>query len=241
MNDLTLEICAFSLDACKKAEKAGANRIELCASPEEGGTTPSYSLIKKACSCLSIPIVPIIRPRGGDFFYNEEEFEMMQEDIKIAKKLGCYGVALGVLKQNNTIDIKRTKQLVELAYPMPVTFIRAFDLTPDPIQALEDIISTGCKRILTSGQQLRADEDIPLLKKLIEMAKDKISIMPGSGINAESLNLLTSKIKPKEYHASARVFDRDTRLLNFGFGSAVSCNLETIKQMRDILDNLTIL
>ncbi len=238
MKEFTLEICAFSFEACLKAEHAGADRIELCTNPEEGGTTPPYSLIKKACSSLPIAIVPIIRPRGGNFYYSDDEFEMMKEDISMAKELGCFGVALSVLNKDYTIDVQRTKELVELAYPMQVTFVRGFDLTPDPLQALQDVISTGCNRILTSGMQLKAEENLSLLKQLTEIAGDKISIMPGSGINTDNIKRIAKEINASEYHASARIFDRDERLMHFGFGKKVSCDQKAIMQMKNILNNL---
>ncbi len=238
MKDFTLEICTFSLDACIKAEQAGADRIELCTNADEGGTTASYSLIKKACTCLSIPIVAIIRPRGGNFYYTKDEFDMMKDDISIAKELGCYGVALSVLNKDCTVDIKRTKELVELAYPMPVTFIRGFDLTPDPEQAVLDIISTGCKRILTSGLQLKAEDNLNLLKKLIQIAGHEISIMPGSGINTKNIKIIADELNAIEYHASARVFEKNERLIEFGFGKIISCDQQAIMQMKNILNNL---
>ncbi len=239
MGFFILEICAFSLDACTKAELAGANRIELCAGPNEGGTTPAYSLIKKACEILSIPIVPIIRPRGGNFNYSPDEFEMMIEDVKMSKKLGCFGVALGVLNRDNTVDKERMKKLIQAAAPMQVTFIRAFDLTPDPFEALNDLIDVGCNRVLTSGQQLKAENGTNLLKELIQKAGDAISIMPGSGINPSNLNILMESTGAFEFHASARSVSSNEQLNEFGFGHSVSCHFEAIKQMRNLIDDFT--
>lgn len=239
MKPITLEICAFSIDACIKAALAGANRIELCAGSNEGGTTPPYSLIKKACEKLSIPIVPIIRPRGGDFNYSQEEFEMMLDDIIMAKELGCYGVALGILNSNLTVDKQRMQLLIATARPMQVTFIRAFDLTPNPFEALQELISLGCERILTSGQELKAKENVNLIRELVLQAGDSISIMPGSGINSINLHGLLENTGAYEFHASARSIMRDKQLEEFGFGNSVSCHPEAIKQMRDIIDNFT--
>jgi len=237
MNSKILEICAFSLDACIIAEKAGANRIELCAAPGEGGTTPSLGLIRMACQAVSIPIVVIIRPRGGDFNYSAQEFEIMKDDIRMAKEAGCQGIALGILKEDNTIDIERTKELVQLSHPLPVTFIRAFDLTPDPLNAVLDIIETGCKRILTSGQRLRAENNIPLLQQLIKIAEDKIIIMPGSGITDKNLTLLMNHLNTNEFHASARISFAEDNLSTFGFGVSVSCSPLSIQIMRDQLNS----
>ncbi len=231
MNSKILEICAFTLEACIIAEKAGANRIELCAAPDEGGTTPSWGLIKMACQAVSIPVVTIIRPRGGDFNYSKQEFEIMKHDIIMAKKAGCQGIALGVLKNNNNIDIERTKELVELSHPLPVTFIRAFDLTPNPLNAISDIIQTGCKRILTSGQKQKAENNIPLLQELIKTADNNIIIMPGSGINDKNIHVLTSQLNTSEFHSSARVSFSDNILSSYGFGANVSCNPVTIQNM----------
>lgn len=238
MHSINLEICAFSLDACVKAEEAGANRIELCAGAAEGGTTPPYSLIKEANRIVSIPIVPIIRPRGGDFNYSSREFDLMKEDIKIAKDLGCFGVALSILKENNTVNIERTQALVNLAAPLQVTFVRGFDLTPDPKKSLDDIIETGCKRILTSGQSLKAEQNIPLLKELIAQAGNRISIMPGSGINNSNIKKIASETGAYEYHASARTIIHDEKMTEYGFGNSITCNKSSIKQMREILNKL---
>ena len=137
LKKMQLEICAFSLDAAINAAKSGADRIELCCGASEGGTTPNYALIKKVCELVSIPVFPIIRPRGGDFLYNEDEFEMMKQDIILCKNLGCSGVTFSILLADNRVDYEKTSKLVELAYPMEVTFIRGFDITPDPFEALE--------------------------------------------------------------------------------------------------------
>ncbi len=231
MNSKILEICAFSLDACIIAEKAGANRIELCAAPGEGGTTPSLGLMKIACQMVSIPIVALIRPRGGDFNYSAEEFEIMKYDILMAKEAGCKGIALGILNDDNSIDINRTKELVKLSHPLPVTFIRAFDLTPNPTKAVLDIIETGCKRILTSGQRLRAESNIPLLQELISIAGDKIIIMPGSGITDKNLPILMSHLNTTEFHSSARISFSEDNLSTFGFGVSVSCSPLSIQNM----------
>ena len=159
---INLEICAFSIDAVLIASKNGANRIELCSNPLEGGTTPHYGLVKLACQKATIPIYPIIRPRGGNFCYLDDEYATMKEDIIAFKKLGCHGVAIGLLMKNNEVDRLRLQEVVELAAPMGVTFIRAFDVTPNPEEALELIVEAGCERILTSGQATNAIEALPL-------------------------------------------------------------------------------
>jgi copper homeostasis protein len=188
------------------AQAAGAHRIELCDNPFEGGTTASYGFIKTARENLSIELYPIIRPRGGDFLYSEIEFEVMKADIENCKSLGCDGVVIGILNADGTVDKKRCKQLVEFAYPMKVTFHRAFDRTNDPFKAMEDIISIGCERILTSGQKNLATDGEELLNKLVKQANNRIIIMPGSGVNSENIETLVKNTNASEFHSSARTF-----------------------------------
>jgi copper homeostasis protein len=179
---MEVEICAFSVESCVNAQAAGADRIELCASPLEGGTTPNHGLVALALKNVSIPIYVMIRPRGGDFCYDALEFEQMKLDVIAAKKLGVAGVVFGILLPNGQIDVSRTRALVELSAPLGVTFHRAFDRAVAPFEALEDIIDTGCERILTSGQKPTALEGIELLKKIVIQARNRIKIMAGSGV-----------------------------------------------------------
>lgn len=199
-----LETIAFNIESCTKAQEAGANRIELCDNPGEGGTTPSYGFIKAARSALNIALFPIIRPRGGDFLYSQESFEIMKTDVQVCKDLGCDGVVIGMLNENATIDKIRCSILVNIAYPMSVTFHRAFDRVTNPEQALEDIIEIGCERILTSGFHPTAMDAVDNLKKLIEKAADSIIIMPGSGVRASNIASLASLTGAIEFHSSAR-------------------------------------
>jgi copper homeostasis protein len=199
-----LEVIAFSITSCHIAAIAGANRIELCDNPYEGGTTPSYGMIKAARSKAAIELFPIIRPRGGDFLYSNDEFEVMKNDISICKSLGCDGVVIGLLLPNGSVDKLRTEELVALAYPMQVTFHRAFDRVENPYESLEVIIDCGCKRILTSGLQPTAIEGSDLLTKLVQQAGNRISIMPGSGIRPDNILSIQSITGAKEFHSSAR-------------------------------------
>ena len=185
-----VEVCTFSLESCIAAELGGAKRIELCASLYEGGTTPSAGLIKLAKQRTSIEIHAMIRPRGGDFCYSEDEILVMQADIRMAKSLGCEGVVLGILQKDGKVNIAQTQALVDLAKPMKVTFHRAIDMTPDYLEALENIIETGCNRILTSGQKNTAMEGIENLKSLVKQANGRIEIMAGSGVNADNAQTL---------------------------------------------------
>ncbi|MDG5798890.1 copper homeostasis protein CutC [Marinilabiliaceae bacterium ANBcel2] len=236
---ITLEICAFSIDALYNAENAGAHRVELCDNPKEGGTTPSIGLIKQACCSSKIDIFPIIRPRGGDFNFSNEEFNQMKFDITEAKKAGCHGIATAIVNAENRIDKTRLKELVDIAYPLEVTFIRAFDIIYDPFEALEDIIDSGCKRLLTSGMATTALEGAETLKKLITQANNRISIMPGSGINSKNIESLIKTTGAKEYHASARSMVPNTiaKADSFGFGNKTSNSKEEIKQILNKIKN----
>ncbi|MGA0560496.1 copper homeostasis protein CutC [Larkinella sp. VNQ87] len=189
---MDVEICAFSLESCQIAQTNGATRIELCGGAGEGGTTPSYGLIELARQALTISLYVMIRPRGGDFLYNTTELAVMRRDIETAKQAGADGVVFGLLNSDGTVDEAQTAELVQLAHPLPVTFHRAFDLTRDPLEALEAVIRTGAKRILTSGQQASAETGIPLLKRLVEQAAGRIEIMAGAGVTATNAGLLAA-------------------------------------------------
>lgn len=201
---MLLEIAVSNLQAAMAAQHAGADRIELCDNLREGGTTPSYGYLLQAIKKLSIPVYPIIRPRGGDFLYTDDEFNMMKDDILLCRQLGFAGVVTGLLNADGTIDKKRTARLVETAYPMEVTFHRAFDRTNDAFTALEDVIDTGCERILTSGRVPDAPSGAGLIKQLVEAADERIIIMPGSGVRAASLEALIQQTGATEYHSSAK-------------------------------------
>ena len=199
-----LEIAVFNIASALAAEKAGADRIELCENPYDGGTTPSYGTLKIAKEKIKIPVFPIIRPRGGDFLYSEIEFEIMQKDISLCKELGFEGVVIGLLQVDGNIDEIRTKALVDLAYPMEVTFHRAFDRAINPLASLETIIRCGCQRILSSGQTPNAWDGKDLIKQLIEQAQDRIIIMPGSGIRSNHIKEMVAFTGAIEIHSSAR-------------------------------------
>lgn len=208
--EFKFEICANSVESCLAAQEGGADRVELCAGIPEGGTTPSYGEIKLARKLLTkTKLHVIIRPRGGDFLYTPLELERMEEDIRICRELGVDGVVFGCLTEEGEIDREANRRLVELARPMPVTFHRAFDRTADPMKALEDIISLGCNRILTSGQQPKAIDGISLLaqleKKLKEYPLPPIQLLAGSGVNEENIRQIFDATGIHEYHFSARV------------------------------------
>lgn len=199
-----LEIIGFNIESCLLAQAAGASRIELCDNPGEGGTTPSYGFIKSARKHLQIELYPIIRPRGGDFLYTDAEYEIIKTDLLLCKQLGCDGVVIGILHADGSVDKKRCQRLVDLAYPIGVTFHRAFDRANDPYKALEDIIEIGCERILTSGQKPNAMEGIGCIAKLVKQADERIIIMPGSGVRSDNITVLAEKTAAVEFHSSAR-------------------------------------
>lgn len=178
-----VEVCAYSFESCVAAEKAQANRIELCSSMFEGGTTPSAGLVKMVTQKVNIEVHAMIRPRGGDFCYSDEEIEVMKADILSMKALGCAGIVLGILQTDGKVNIQQTKALVQLAAPLQVTFHRAIDMTPNYAEALEAIIESGCTRVLTSGQKNHAVDGIKEITNLVKQAEGRIQIMVGSGVN----------------------------------------------------------
>jgi copper homeostasis protein len=199
-----LEICVDNVESAIEAQAAGSNRIELCDNLYEGGTTPGYGTILSARNNLNIDLNVLIRPRGGDFLYSDIEYDIMRRDIDFCGESGVNGIVIGILKSDGTIDTERTAKLTELAHNMSVTFHRAFDLCSDPFQGLEDIISTGANRLLTSGQKNKASEGLDLIRELVEKAGEKIAIMPGSGISESNIELIAKTSGAKEFHFTAR-------------------------------------
>ena len=234
-----LEVIGFNIASCLIAQQAGAHRIELCDNPGEGGTTPSYAFIKMAREKLSIELYCMVRPRGGDFLYNEEEFQIMQEDIKICKALGCDGIVMGILRKDGSINKQEAARLVELAYPMGVTFHRAFDHTANPFEALEEIIDIGCERILTSGQQPTAIEGGKLINELVRQAEDRIIIMPGAGVRANNIIQLLDKTGAEEIHSSARkTIKTAMQHLNPGMEAGLEQVIADEEEIRNIIKQL---
>ena len=199
-----IEIATSDFLTTKSAVEGGADRIELCANLAEGGTTPSYAHIKKCRETFDIALYPIIRPRGGDFLYTKDEFEIMKKDIKLSNELGCEGIEICLLNMDGTIDMTRTSDLIDLAYPMDVTFHRAFDRCKDPFVALEELIEIGCQRILTSGQKPTVIDGVDLIAELNRKADDRIIIMPGSGVRKDNIKMLADKTGCIEFHSSLR-------------------------------------
>lgn len=199
------EACVESLIDAIEAEKRGADRIELCDNLSQGGTTPSYGTIKLALSILKIPVFPIIRPRGGDFYYTPAEIEVIKEDIKICKSLGVKGIVLGILTADKKIDFKTLAEFMELAKPMEVTFHKAIDELEDPTLVIDELINLGVKRILSSGTKPTALEGRDILNKMIEKAGDRLTIVVAGKVTKEILPEVSSLISAKEYHGKVIV------------------------------------
>jgi copper homeostasis protein len=201
---ISVEVVVDSVASARAAERGGAARVELCSSLIEGGITPAAGLIELTRAAVAIGVFVMIRPRGGDFCYDADEFEIMQHDIAVAKRLGADGVVLGLLDLNGKIDGERTSRLVELARPLGVTFHRAFDMTPDLPQAFEDLCATGVDRLLTSGGEQTAPQGSAVIAQLVQKSHDRIAIMPGSGIKPENARTLVEQTGVKEIHAGLR-------------------------------------
>ncbi|MFC4765055.1 copper homeostasis protein CutC [Dyella koreensis] len=199
-----LEVAANSVASAVAAQEGGAGRVELCTALELGGLTPSMALIAMVRERLHIPLYVLIRARAGDFLYNDLECELMRRDIETCAALACDGVVLGVLDAEGAIDKARCRMLIEAAGEMGVTFHRAFDMTRDPEQALEDIIELGCERVLTSGAQASAPEGAPLIRKLVTQSTGRITVMPGAGVSAQNIAALAKATGAHEFHASAK-------------------------------------
>ncbi len=206
---MIIEVCAESHEYAVKAEKAGADRIELCKDLHLDGLTPDYQTAKNTIEKLNIPVFILIRPRKGDFVYSNEEFELMKRDILKFKEIGCKGIVSGILNDDKTINIERTKELVKLSRPLEFTFHRAFDVVKDPLNEIENLVEIGVNRILTSGQKDKAMDGLVLLEKLNSISDKRIIIMPGSGI---SKNNLKSFDLFREIHGS---FKNEINSINF--------------------------
>ena len=194
------EICVDSVAGVRAAKVAGADRVELCAALLEGGITPSRGMIRQARRIDGIGLNVMIRPRGGDFLFDDDEMSTMLSDVEIAKAEGADGVVIGLLTPEAEVDLARTRELISLAQPLSVTFHRAFDMTHDPFKAIETLVGLGIDRVLTSGQEATVLEGLPLLAELIDRAGDRIVVMPGGGITSRNVERIVSTIKPREIH-----------------------------------------
>lgn len=197
------ELVVYNIESALKAQEGGADRIELCDNPADGGTTPSLGTVEVVRPNVSLDVYVMIRPRGGDFCYSSYEFHTMKRDIFHFQKAGVDGFVFGILNPDGTLDKKRCKELIDKAKPLRCTCHRAFDMTRDPFEALEDCIEVGFERILTAGQRPKAGEGVDLIRQLIEKAGDRIKIMPGSGVNEQTVKEIVSRTGAREIHFSA--------------------------------------
>ena len=198
-----IEIACFNLESATLAQKAGADRVELCANISVGGTTPSIEIIQQARKNITLDLYVMIRPRGGNFVYSEAELDQMKSDIVNIKKLGVNGFVFGILNEDKTINIEQNNALIELAKPFPCSFHRAFDAVSNYEQALEDVIGCGFSTLLTSGTFSNVMEGKEVLKKLVEQAKNRIEIMPGGGLRSMNISELNQIVNTNWYHSSA--------------------------------------
>jgi copper homeostasis protein len=202
--ELILEVVIDSVESALAAQAGGAQRVELCANLLEGGTTPSAGMIAQVRAAISIGLMVMIRPRGGDFCYSAAEFAVMQYDLRVASELGADGAVFGILTPDGEVDVERTALLVAQARPLPVTCHRAFDMTRDPRRALEDLIGLGVARVLTSGGENSALEGVDLIGGLAQQARGRIVVMPGGGITERNIGKIIAATGATEIHASGR-------------------------------------
>jgi len=203
MERLVLEVLVDSLDAARAAQAGGADRLELCQNLFEGGTTPSAGMISAVVAAVRLPVNVMLRPRGADFCYSDDEMEVMQRDLRLIKQSGANGVVFGILHPDGSIDAERCSVLTAAARPLSVTFHRAFDVTRDAVEALEDLIRLGIDRVLTSGQEATAFEGAELISQLVQRAAGRIAVMAGGGIREHNARRILQLSGAREIHVSA--------------------------------------
>lgn len=203
IQDLKLEVCCADLASVRAAVEGGAHRVELCQALGLDGLTPSAGMIEEAVG-MGIHVQVLIRPREGDFVYTSDEVACMQRDIRHARRLGAGGVVIGALRPDGSIDAETIRRLVGEAEDLSITFHRAFDVCAQPEEALEEIISLGCHRLLTSGQAQTAQQGIPLLRRLVQQSAGRLIIMPGAGVNTGNAHRILAETGAREIHGSLR-------------------------------------
>ncbi len=243
---MTLEICAYTIGSALAAARGGASRIELCSNPSEGGTTPSAGMIEQARSIPGLRLHVLIRPRGGNFVYSPEEFAVMKQDILYCRSQGVDGIVTGILTPGSEIDVPRMQELVSLLRPMSLTFHRAFDLCPDPLESLRALKELGAERILTSGKAAVAAEGIPLIRELVSRAGGTPLVMPGGGITGENLEQLALETGAREFHASVSVKtapghhpEENSQPWKEPFVSWMETDPARVRSLKNILDRIS--
>jgi len=243
-NPVTLEVCANSAASALAAQAGGAVRVELCENLHDGGTTPSPGQIALARKQLHIKLYVLIRPRGGDFLYSDDEFEIMKRDVQYCTDAGCDGIVIGILNVDGSVDKPRCTELVKMAKAngLGVTFHRAIDMSSDMNKALEDIIELGCERILTSGGRSTAVEGVNVIAHLIERAAGRISIMPGAGVSENTVADIVHFTGAKEVHSSARSrvkspmqYQNDHILMGYGDDSEYTHSVTDVERVKAII------
>ena len=235
---MVVEIVVFNLESALKAQEGGADRIELCDNQGEGGTTPSAGIIEMVRQNLNIDVYVMIRPRGGDFCYSNYDFHAMKRDIALCQRASVDGLVFGILNPDGTIDKKRCRELISRCRPLKVTCHRAFDMTRDPFEALEDCIAAGFDRILTSGREARAVEGTALLSELVKKARGRIAIMAGSGLDEETVVEIVRRSGVREIHFSAATYRasgmqfRNEKIAGMGQQSGGEYSLRTVDPQR---------
>lgn len=235
---MLLEICVDCIESALAAQHGGADRIEVCSSLASGGTTPSLGLVQHCVRRCQIPLMVMIRPHDGGFVYGADDLRTMLHDIDALKNVGVQGVVLGALKPDGAVDMPTMERLIQASRPLEITFHRPFDLCPDPMKALDEIIALHVDRLLTSGQQITAEKGVPLIKQLVGHAGDRLTVMAGAGINNSNVRRIAEATQVRELHASASV-PRATELasgeVRFGDNSRVT----TVKQVRELIQAMS--
>lgn len=244
---MILEVCVDSYTSMLTAKNAGADRIELCSALNIGGLTPSYGLMKQASEMRGIEVFAMIRPRSGDFLYDDNEFQTMKNDIEIVKEMGFDGIVTGILKSDGKIDLIRMRELTKLAHPLKVVLHRAFDDAKDPISDIPDLIDMGICRILTSGQRANALEGAEYISDIQNKFGDKITIMPGCGVNSGNIEEIYKISRCKDYHLSGKTdvgskmeYRENIKKMNTPESEFVveRADFNLIKKARDVIDNI---
>lgn len=235
-----LEVCIEDIESIISAEKAGVNRIEFCTNLVEGGTTPSLGMFRIARKKSKLPFNIMIRPRGGDFLYSDVEFETMLENVHIFREEGADAIVFGILDSKGNIDINRSAKIIEKAKGLPITFHRAFDMVQNPEKSLDDLINLGINRVLTSGQAPTVTEGLDNIKKLMIQAKNRITIMPGCGINPSTFPLIHKTLQASEYHGTFSEYTEskmEYRKPEMGYEySRKHVSYETIKKIISLME-----